>query len=163
MKYNDLLKDLHIGKIIKEKLDEDGRKVEWLAKKISCKRDNIYKIFDRASTNTGLLLRISVALQTNLFAHLSAFYQSIVNQTDSIERKYCMMLKNEFHIGKLIKHKLEEDERKIEWFAPKIHCKRRNIYTIFDRSTIDIKLLFMISLALQMNFFEYLAEFGFAN
>ena len=160
MKYCMILKnEFHLGTLIKHKLIEDGRKVEWLAKKIHCKRDNIYKIFDRASTDTDLLLRISLALKTNFFAYLSEFHQSTASRTDSIEVKYSLMLKNEFHIGKLIKHKLEEDGRRIEWFAKKIQCKRRNIYNIFNRFSIDTEQLLKISLVLQINFFDFLSEF----
>ena len=63
--------EIHIGSLIKNKLNEDGRKVEWLAQKIHCKRDNIYKIFLKASIDTTLLLYISIALKTNFFAFLS--------------------------------------------------------------------------------------------
>ena len=71
--------DIHIGKLIRNKLKEDGRSVSWLARKIHCKRDNIYKIFDRTSVDTALLLRISFVLKTDFFMYLSEFFQNMEN------------------------------------------------------------------------------------
>ena len=68
--------EIHIGKLIQNKLREDGRSVSWLAKKIHCKRDNVYKIFDRSSIDTELLLRISFALNTDFFAYMSDAYHN---------------------------------------------------------------------------------------
>jgi len=75
--------EIHIGSLIRNKLKEDGRSVTWLAKKIHCKRDNVYKIFDRTSVDTELLLRISLVLKTNFFAYLSDFFnEKIINNND---------------------------------------------------------------------------------
>ena len=72
--------EIHIGKLIRNKLKEDGRSVSWLAKKIHCKRDNVYKIFDRASVDTALLLRISFILKTDFFAYLSEFHKNMLHK-----------------------------------------------------------------------------------
>jgi len=151
--------EMHIGRIVREKTEEDGRKVEWLAKKIHCKRSNVYKIFDRASIDTARLLSISLALKIDFFAYLSDFYQNIVSTENNIDATFLTMLYNEFHVGKLIRKRVEEDGRKVGWLARKIHCKQRNIYNIFDRSSIDTEQLLKISLVLKMDFFMYLSEF----
>lgn len=58
---------MHIGQLIKEQLELQGKTVVWLAEKLSCSRTNIYKIFDKASIDTSLLMRISIVLQYNFF------------------------------------------------------------------------------------------------
>lgn len=62
---------LHIGKHIKQRLEELERSPGWLAKKINCDRTNIYKIFNRSSIDTELLARISKALEYDFFIDLS--------------------------------------------------------------------------------------------
>lgn len=44
------------------------------------------------------------------------------------------------------------------WFAGQLNCDRRNVYDIFKRATIDTQLLIQISLILNHNFYEDLAE-----
>lgn len=62
---------IHIGQLIKMELETQERTPTWLAKKINCDRTNIYRIFDRESIDTALLLRISSALNKNFFKELS--------------------------------------------------------------------------------------------
>lgn len=59
---------MHIGKLIREQVDRQGKSVVWLANQLSCSRTNIYKIYERPSIDTGLLLRISLVLNFNFFA-----------------------------------------------------------------------------------------------
>ena len=68
---------IHIGELIKRRLQEIERNPTWLAKKINCDRTNIYKIFQRSSIDTELLSRISKALGHNFFADLSEEQNSI--------------------------------------------------------------------------------------
>ena len=58
---------MHIGKLIKEQMEKQGKTVVWLARELSCSRTNIYKIFEKSSIDTSLLMRISVVLQYNFF------------------------------------------------------------------------------------------------
>ena len=67
---------IHIGQLIKMELEAQERTPTWLAKKINCDRTNIYRIFDRESIDTALLLRISIALNRNFFATLSVQYEA---------------------------------------------------------------------------------------
>lgn len=62
---------MHIGKLIREQVDSQGKSVVWLANQLSCSRTNVYKIYERPSIDTGLLLRISLILQYNFFAPYS--------------------------------------------------------------------------------------------
>jgi len=66
---------IHIGSLIKKKMEEDGRKTGWLAKQIHCKESNIYKIYEKSSINSELLLHISQALQMDFFEYYSNLVQ----------------------------------------------------------------------------------------
>lgn len=59
------------------------------------------------------------------------------------------------HIGNRIKEVFENRPKRytIDWFATELHCKRANIYNIFNRPTIDTELLARISVILQHDFF----------
>lgn len=61
---------------------------------------------------------------------------------------------NQIFIGKSIEYELRNQERSVVWLARKLNCNRKNIYKIFNRSTIDTELLLRISNVLQRNFFE---------
>lgn len=63
----------HIGKLIKAKLDEQGRKVTWLAKQLNYTRYNIYKIFDNERIDTDLLIKISLCLDFDFFSFYSDY------------------------------------------------------------------------------------------
>ncbi len=55
-------KEFHIGKMIQEELERQGRSASWLAKSIYCERSNIYKLFARESIGVDLLMRISTVM-----------------------------------------------------------------------------------------------------
>ena len=57
--------ELHIGEEIKRIVKEQGRQTQWLADKLNYDRNNIYK---RRYIDTGVLLRISNALEYDFFA-----------------------------------------------------------------------------------------------
>ena len=59
---------MHIGNLIKEQVKKQERTVVWLAEQLACSRTNIYKIYERPSIDTGLLLRISVLLDYDFFS-----------------------------------------------------------------------------------------------
>ena len=60
---------MHIGNIIRAVMEQQGRTVTWLAHEYGCSRVNMYKIFDKQSIDTQSLLRISVILGYDFFAH----------------------------------------------------------------------------------------------
>lgn len=61
-----------IGTIIKEELDKQERSVTWFAKKLSCDRTNVYRIFHKNSIETELLIRISVILNRDFTKEISS-------------------------------------------------------------------------------------------
>ncbi|MCR4663888.1 MAG: XRE family transcriptional regulator [Paludibacteraceae bacterium] len=58
------------------------------------------------------------------------------------------------HIGKTIEQVLRGQGRTVSWFAKQICCERTNVYSIFQRSSIDTELLLRISRILSYDFFE---------
>lgn len=61
----------HIGQLIGQELRRQERSVAWFARQLSCDRSNIYRIFQKESIDTYLLVRISIILQYNFFSTLS--------------------------------------------------------------------------------------------
>lgn len=62
---------MHIGQLIKQELESQGRTIVWFASRMSYSRTNIYKIFDRPSIDTDVLMRISIVLGVDFFRYYS--------------------------------------------------------------------------------------------
>ncbi|MDE6555458.1 MAG: XRE family transcriptional regulator [Duncaniella sp.] len=60
-----------IGTLIRQELERQERSVTWLARKLSCDRSNIYRLFQKHSIDTGQLFRISQILGHNFFEDIS--------------------------------------------------------------------------------------------
>ena len=61
------IREIHIGKLIKAKMKEQGRTNVWLARQIPCSPNHLYKVYAKPSINTDLLKRISRILDYNFF------------------------------------------------------------------------------------------------
>ncbi len=61
-----------IGLIIKEELLRQERTVAWLARKLSCDRSNVYRLFNKHSIETDLLIRISAILNRDFTSEISS-------------------------------------------------------------------------------------------
>lgn len=66
---------LHIGHCIKARLEKDGRTTVWLAQQLGCHRTNLYKIYEKQTIDTGILLRISKILGYNFFKLYDRYYR----------------------------------------------------------------------------------------
>ena len=62
---------MHIGRRIKEVAASQQLSAVDLAQKLCCSRANVYKIFDRATIDTGQLARICRILNHDFFSELS--------------------------------------------------------------------------------------------
>lgn len=62
---------MHIGKLIKQKLAEQGKTTLWLAQELKYNRTSMYKIYDKASINADTLLQISRIMKYDFFKDLS--------------------------------------------------------------------------------------------
>ena len=69
-----------IGYLIKSELEHQERSVSWLAKKIGCSRTVVYRIFEKDSIDTGILLRISIVLKRNFFDEYAGEYVEACNK-----------------------------------------------------------------------------------
>ena len=62
---------MHIGHRIREVAHEQGHTSVWLARELGCDRTNIYRIYEKMSLDTSVLLRLSRILQHNFFNELA--------------------------------------------------------------------------------------------
>lgn len=53
---------------------EQGRTTVWLARQLGCARTFVYRIYERPSIDTSLLLRISKILEHDFFCDYSAAF-----------------------------------------------------------------------------------------
>ncbi|MBR1448690.1 MAG: XRE family transcriptional regulator [Prevotella sp.] len=58
---------IHIGQCIRRQVEEQGKTSVWLARELGCHRTNLYKIYDKRTLDTGILLRISRILHYDFF------------------------------------------------------------------------------------------------
>ena len=65
-----------------------------------------------------------------------------------------MATQQDIHIGRLIKSVFDASGITVAEFARRINCGRPNVYSIFERNTIDVLQLVSISNALNHNFFD---------
>ena len=59
------MKEVHVGKMIQDELNRQGRTVNWFAREIYCEKSNIYKMFKRKSIDLAQLMKISEVLDHN--------------------------------------------------------------------------------------------------
>ena len=62
---------INIGQRIKEELEQQERSVTWLARKLNCSRNGVYRIMKKNSIDTAILGQISEVLHYNFFKELS--------------------------------------------------------------------------------------------
>ena len=72
--------EIHIGKMIRKKMEEEGRSVHWLAEKLSCNRSNVYKIYEKSDIDVILLFHISQVLNHDFFNDISVIFKNNNNQ-----------------------------------------------------------------------------------
>ncbi len=71
-------------------------------------------------------------------------------------QEFCFMV--EIHIGKQVKLVLEAKGISVTEFAKRINKSRENVYSIFNRKSIDTGLLIKISEVLEFDFFRSLSK-----
>lgn len=82
----DTIDNIHIGELIRQVLEEQGRTITWLANQIGCSRENLYKIFRRSWIHTDMLQKISVSLNYDFFKEYSQWFdkQKSVNLNSNL-------------------------------------------------------------------------------
>jgi predicted transcriptional regulator len=85
--------ELHIGEEIKKVLEEKGLKPDWLAKKISTSRRNLYDILKREEIGTNQLLQISKALNYDFFSlYQDESFSTVSDSSIAFEKKPMVMV-----------------------------------------------------------------------
>ena len=69
------IKELSIGRRIREELRRQGRTVSWLARQLCMERTSLYYTFRQNSIDVELLLRISFFLSHNFLQDVSDVYR----------------------------------------------------------------------------------------
>ena len=69
---------IDIGLAVRQKMNEHGTTIAWLARQVNCNRGNLYRQLHNEHIYPELLLKISVALKTNFFEHYAQQFQQIV-------------------------------------------------------------------------------------
>ena len=62
---------MHIGRLIKNRIAEKNMTIVAFAEQLHCTRVNVYKIFNKNSIDTDMLVRISLILEYDFFQHYS--------------------------------------------------------------------------------------------
>ena len=65
------------------------------------------------------------------------------------------------NIGKHVEEILRKQGYSAAWLASQIPCERTNVYNIFKRKSMDVRLLMRISVVLQYDFFKELSDEAF--
>lgn len=99
---------VHIGKLIKQTIEERGMSVSEFARRINTSRENVYGIFKRQSVDTTLLQKAGKVLEKDFFEYyhikesIPVFKDTTVtyrkkNTTENIEsiQQKLQMLQNE--------------------------------------------------------------------
>jgi len=90
---------VHIGSIIKELVKAKGMSVEDFSKKINYTRRNSYKIFDKPSIDTALLMKISKVIGENLFFRFIKDEEIALYTNDKIKSSQIMEALKELNIS----------------------------------------------------------------
>lgn len=63
--------EIHIGQLIKDEFDRQGRRATWLAAELNCNRSNVYSIFQRDNIDVAMLIKISRVLGHNFLRDIA--------------------------------------------------------------------------------------------
>lgn len=64
------------------------------------------------------------------------------------------MQDKEIHIGQLVKSVFDSSQLSVSELARQLYCDRSNVYSIFQRRSVDVELLAKLSKILNYNFLE---------
>ena len=84
-------KNIHIGKLIKRRMLEQGFTVSDFASAINRTRATVYDIFERKSIDVDLLLSISEVLEFDFFSYYISDASLLVRPEDAAKEKYIVV------------------------------------------------------------------------
>ena len=77
---------MNIGEEILQKLKEQKRSVAWLAEQVNCDRSNLYRMLKNSPhIHSGLLFRISVALEVYFFDYYYPEYLKRIQEEQNLQ------------------------------------------------------------------------------
>jgi len=172
MKNNDFLKELHIGKIIKDIACHKGISSKKIAEVICRYQQNTDKIFKANDMCTEDVVRISYLLEHNILDFLAKEYLSHLPATEHfIEPATCLLridvkkrhithyktcCHREFlkkaHIGQHIRAVAKKMAWREQDMANLLQCTQSMISYWLSKKSITVKTLIRILLALQYHF-----------
>jgi len=68
-----------IGLAVRQKLDEQGSKIAWLARKVNCDPGNLHKHLQKEYIYPELLEKISIALNFDFFIYHSNYIRQTID------------------------------------------------------------------------------------
>jgi predicted DNA-binding protein YlxM (UPF0122 family) len=93
---------IHIGEIIKSKLDRSDMSIVGFAKKLNTSRNNVYDIIGRTSIDTDMLYKIGQILDYDFFQHYST------TPTKTLKTKESVLIEMELSDAEIIRLGLNE-------------------------------------------------------
>lgn len=76
--------NINIGKLIHDELKRQKRSVTWLACQLGTNRTQVYRLFEKQSIDTELLLKISTLLNYDFFSlYSSAITENIQSMSQN--------------------------------------------------------------------------------
>ena len=144
---------IDIGHAIRQKINEYGIKVAWLARQIGCDRGNLSRHLDKEHIDPELLLKISIVLKTDFFA----FYSDCIRRKVTVKQEYIPLnfdhKVHEIDIGHAVRQKMSEFSSKNAWLARQIDCDPSNLQKRLKKKHIYPEYLLNISIILKTDFF----------
>ena len=67
------VEELHLGRLIKNELNRQGRTAVWLSKQVCCSPENIYKALRSQWLTMPMVFKISCALDHDFFKDCSEY------------------------------------------------------------------------------------------
>lgn len=172
MKHDDFLKDLHIGKIIKEIALQKGVSSKKVAAVIHHDKNNADKIFKMNDMNIEDVVRISYLLEYNILDFIAQKYlahlpyaskpvnvESCLLKIDMRTQRVitydsfnnCDFLKN-IYIGQQIREIAQKSNLNEHDMAKRLQCSQGRVSMLYGSKSLKLKLLISISNALQYHF-----------
>jgi transcriptional regulator with XRE-family HTH domain len=172
MKHKEFLKDLHIGKIIKEIAQQKGVSSKQIAAVIRRYETNADKIFRLEDMDIEDIVHISYLLEYNILDYLVKKYLShLPANTNIIDTESCLLkidmrtqrvinynilyncdFLKEIDIGQHIRKVAKHNSWSELDAAKRLNCSQGTISNLYKSKSLKLKPLILISNALQFNF-----------
>ena len=111
--------EIHIGQLIKNRLQETGMSKTEFARRINKTSQNVYDIFERKTIDTGLLFTISSILDCNFFEPYSLEVKNSVSFTVKLNDPDQPLLTAGEMVGSLLQLEQKMNEQTLEISALK--------------------------------------------